>query len=201
MRPLPAYTSLWWYTPHDPMDIKLDIKDMAEMVLLELLYHPPGPEVPYLDHLVVARADEASRSGVKCESTDERVVTDKCAQALACRRIPHLDFAVARAGYDEIILLPSIMSTSRGFENTRKKCTLNSIHASPRSCPSKVRKHVPRSMSHNIIFVSPLALTMSPLCNPMELTGPSCPERVRYSSRVSRFQTRILVSLELLGGW
>ena len=75
--------------------------------------------------------------------------------------------------------------------------TLNSMHANPRSCPSKVRKQVPLSMSHNIILVSPLALTIDPFCNPMALTGPSCPVRVRWSSSVLRFHTRILVSFEL----
>jgi hypothetical protein len=47
------------------MNIKLDVKDMPKMVMLELLHHTPGPEVPYLDHLIIARADEASRSRVK----------------------------------------------------------------------------------------------------------------------------------------
>ena len=54
-------------------------------------------------------------------------------------------------------------------------------------------------MSHSIILVSPLALTMNPFCNPMALTGPSCPVRVRCKLRVSRFHTRIFVSFELLG--
>jgi len=59
------------------MDIELDVKDMTKMVMLELLYRTPSPEVPYLDHLVVARAHEAPRSGVKGEGTHKRVVPNK----------------------------------------------------------------------------------------------------------------------------
>jgi hypothetical protein len=47
------------------MNIKLDVKDVPEMVMLKLLHHTPGPEVPYLDYLVVACADKATRSRVK----------------------------------------------------------------------------------------------------------------------------------------
>jgi hypothetical protein len=47
------------------MNIKLDVKYVPEMVMFELLHHTPGPQVPYLDYLVVACADKASRSRVK----------------------------------------------------------------------------------------------------------------------------------------
>ena len=61
------------------MDIKLDVKDMPKMVVLELLHRAPRPEVPYLDYLVIARADKASRSGVKGKRTHKRVVPHKSA--------------------------------------------------------------------------------------------------------------------------
>jgi len=59
------------------MDIKLDVKDMPKVVVLELLHRAPRPEVPYLDHLVIARADKASRSGVKGKRAHKRVMPHK----------------------------------------------------------------------------------------------------------------------------
>jgi hypothetical protein len=67
------------HIPNNPMDIKLDVKDMTKMMVLELLYGAPSPEVPYLDYLIVACADETSRSRVKSEGTHKRIVSDECA--------------------------------------------------------------------------------------------------------------------------
>ena|SRR5712675_1507465 len=92
------------HPPYYPMHIKLDVKDMTEMVALELLYRAPGSEVPYLDHLIIARADEPSRSGVKGEGTHERIVSEERTYTLAGHRIPNFDCAVARAGHDVIVL-------------------------------------------------------------------------------------------------
>jgi hypothetical protein len=61
------------------MDIKLDVKDMPKVVMLELLHRAPSPEVPYFDYLIIARADKASRSRVKGKRTHKRVVSDKSA--------------------------------------------------------------------------------------------------------------------------
>jgi len=61
------------------MDIKLDVKDMPKMVVLELLHRAPRPEIPYLDYLIIARADKASRSGVKGKRTYKRVVSNESA--------------------------------------------------------------------------------------------------------------------------
>ena len=77
------------------MDIKLDVKDMPKVVVLELLHSAPRPEIPYFDHLIIAGADKASRSGVKGKRTHKRVVSNESAYTLACRRIPHLDCAIA----------------------------------------------------------------------------------------------------------
>lgn len=60
------------------MDIKLDVKDMTKMVMLELLYRAPSPEVPHLDHLIIASADKTSRSGVKGEGSHKGIVSNKC---------------------------------------------------------------------------------------------------------------------------
>jgi hypothetical protein len=59
------------------MDVELDVKDMTKMVMLELLYRAARPEIPNFDHLIVARAYEASRSRVKGEGTHKRVVSNK----------------------------------------------------------------------------------------------------------------------------
>lgn len=89
---------------NNPVDIKLDVKYIAQMVLLVLLHKPPSPEVPHLDGLIVTRADEAPRSGIECKRTHECVVPNECAYTFACRCIPHFDLTVARAGHDVIVL-------------------------------------------------------------------------------------------------
>jgi hypothetical protein len=67
------------HTPNDPMDVKLDVKDMPKMVMLKLLHFAPCPEVPYLDDLIIASADKASRSRVKGKGTHKRVVSNESA--------------------------------------------------------------------------------------------------------------------------
>jgi hypothetical protein len=83
------------HAPNDPMYIKLDVKDMPKMVMLKLLHRAPSPEVPYLDNLIIACTNKASRSRVKGKGTHKRVVSNEGAYALACHRIPHLDCTVA----------------------------------------------------------------------------------------------------------
>lgn len=61
------------------MDIKLDVKYMPKVVMLELLHRATRPEIPYFHHLIIARADKASRSGVKGKRTHKRVVSNKSA--------------------------------------------------------------------------------------------------------------------------
>ncbi len=90
--------------PNNPVNVKLDVKDIAQMVLLVLLHKPPGPKVPHLDSLVVTRADEAPRSGIECKCTHECVVPNECTYTFACRCIPHFDLTIARAGHDVIVL-------------------------------------------------------------------------------------------------
>jgi len=89
---------------NNPMDVKLDVKDIAQMVLLELLHKPPRPEVPHLDDLVVTRADEAPRGGIERKRTHECVVPNERTYTFACRRIPYFNLTVARAGHDVIVL-------------------------------------------------------------------------------------------------
>lgn len=155
------------------MYIKLDVKDIPQMVLLVLLHKPPSPKVPDLDGLVVTRADETPRGGIESKCAHECVVPDKCTYTLPCSCIPYFDLTIARAGHDVIVLSIANLyeRTSRKLQEQQTTRTLNSIHASPRS-PSNVRRQVPRSMSQSIILVSPLALTTKPFCKPMALTGP-----------------------------
>jgi hypothetical protein len=98
--------------PDNPMDVKLDVKDIPQMVLFVLLHKPPSPEVPHLDGLVVTRADETPRSGIESKRTHECVVPNECTYTFACGCIPYFDLTIARAGHDVIVL--SIMNvTSR----------------------------------------------------------------------------------------
>lgn len=86
------------------MYIKLDVKDIPQMVLLVLLHKPPSPEVPDLDGLVVTRADETPRSRIESKCAHECVVPNECTYTLPCSRIPYFDLTIARAGHDVIIL-------------------------------------------------------------------------------------------------
>jgi hypothetical protein len=102
---LPAITSMTHtHTPDNPMDIKLDVKDIPQMVLLVLLHKTPTPEVPHFDGLVVTRADESPRSGIESKCTHECVVSDECTYTLPCSGIPYFDLTIARAGNDVIVL-------------------------------------------------------------------------------------------------
>ena len=58
------------------MHIKLGVKDIAQMVLLELLHKPPSPEAPNLDNLIVT--DEAPRCGIEYKCTHECAVPNEC---------------------------------------------------------------------------------------------------------------------------
>jgi len=88
----------------NPMDVKLDVKDIPQMVLLILLHEPPSLEVPDFDGLVVACADEAPRSGIESKRTHECVMPNECTYTFACRCIPYFDLTIARAGHDVIVL-------------------------------------------------------------------------------------------------
>lgn len=67
------------HPPNDPMDVKLDVKDMPKMVMLKLLHRAPSPQVPYLDDLIIACANKASGSRVKGKGTHKRVVSNESA--------------------------------------------------------------------------------------------------------------------------
>lgn len=116
--------------PNNPPSIKLDVENVAGMVVLKLpharcrhvrllanhdftstailrgcdLVRLGELQIPHFDGLVVARADELARFSVKADGANEQVVARDCMEAFAGRSGPNLDLAVVGARNDVVAL-------------------------------------------------------------------------------------------------
>jgi len=87
---------------------------MADVTVLEFGDEPACVEVPDLHGLVVTCADEPTSDWVERESTNKLVVTSECSNAFPPGGGPDFDFAVVRAGNNQVILQSGVMIEKEG---------------------------------------------------------------------------------------
>jgi hypothetical protein len=109
--------------PNNPSNIKLDVEDMTDVIVLNLSDELASVEVPDLDGLVVACADESATNWVERESTNEQVVTGESSNAFPAGSGPDFDLAVVRARDDQVILEIGLRS-SKGWEERKEDLEL-----------------------------------------------------------------------------
>ena len=107
--------------PDNPASIKLDIKYVASMMILELSKQSTwrnaskrgcecmegtltAPKIPHSDALIVASTDQSAGSGIKGESPYEGVMPDKSSDALPSLRRPYLNLAVIGTRDNDTVL-------------------------------------------------------------------------------------------------
>ena len=161
--------------------LALTSKMCESCAFLNSLTHLAAPGPPFKSHTLMLRSYDA---------LTRRIVPGSKESARTSCSWPVSVWTHSPVEADQILIFlsfdPEIMRSPR-----------NSMHANPRSWPSKVRRRSPEGMSHSMIFPSPDALTTLSSWSPTALTGPSCPDNVLKGWRLARSHTRMWVSLEL----
>ena len=90
---------------------------MAGVTVLEFGDEPARVQVPDLHGLVVTCADEPTSGWIERESTNELVVTGESSNAFPPGGGPDFDFAVVRAGDNQVILQIGLLMGQKGRES------------------------------------------------------------------------------------
>ena len=161
--------------------LALTSKMCESCAFLNSLTHLAAPGPPFRSHTLILRSYDALM---------RRIVPGSKDSARTSCSWPVRVWTHSPVEADQILIFLS-------FEPEIMRSPRNSMHANPRSWPSKVRKRSPVGMSQSMILPSPDALTTLSSWSPTALTGPSCPDNVWKGWRLARSQTRMWVSLEL----